>query len=724
MTLHEAQRELPIGSTFAGRYLVIEELGKGGMGKVYKVLDKEVEVKIALKLINPEIAASEKTITRFRHELKIARQISHKNVCRVHDLSKFEDTYFITMEYVPGEDLRSMIRMMGHLSAVQTVLIAKQLCAGLSEAHKLGIVHRDLKPRNIMIDKEGNAKIMDFGIARSPETRGLTDPDGMVGTPEYMSPEQVEGSDVDYRSDIYSLGVVLFEMVTGRVPFESNTPFGVALKHKTELPPNPKSINPQIPEQLNRLILKCLEKDKRKRYQETGEIIVELDKVERDLPTPARPLPRPRTIVKIRRKRRIAPLIIGITSGVIALAVAGYLFRGLFIPPKKDLKQEKPAVVTKQAALKSRQAAPAAPPPPSQGEIEINSTPSGAQVYLDDKLQGVTPLKVKHDPGTVPLLIKKGTEFGEITDMLSVKAGEMASKNYTLASQYGFLDINSIPQGAQVYLSNQRKGLTPFKLRYAPGTYTIQLKKSPEYRDIADRIKVTAGETTSKNYPLTPAYILEIKTTPEGADVRIDGVYKGKTPLNVELATSTCQVRLDKGTEWAGIDEPLILKPGLNFWERSLKSVFLRLSITTNPSEASVFIDDQEVGLSPIKKSVPSGLHKFKIEKEGYRIIEESIQVNSDMDKTYDLRKLQAEKIRVKVYPYADVLLDGKLIGEVPPIRILDVQEGKHTLEFISSKLNKKYLLDIEIKAGESQEILMNMQTGEPKIVNLNPIKQ
>jgi serine/threonine protein kinase len=196
-TLEVPKEDLTTGSTFAGRYQIIEELGKGGMGKVYKVLDKEVNAKVALKLIKPEIASDSKTIERFRNELKVARDIAHKNVCRMYDLGKKEGASYITMEYVPGEDLKSFIRRSGTLSVGKAVAIAGQICEGLSEAHRLGVVHRDLKPQNIMIDKEGNARIMDFGIARSLSAKGITGSGVMIGTPEYMSPEQAEAKEVD-----------------------------------------------------------------------------------------------------------------------------------------------------------------------------------------------------------------------------------------------------------------------------------------------------------------------------------------------------------------------------------------------------------------------------------------------------------------------------------------------------------------------------------------------
>jgi len=291
-TLETPTEELTRGTTFAGRYEIIEELGKGGMGKVYRVEDKKIKEEVALKLIKPEIASDKKTIERFSNELKMARKIRHKNVCGMYDLGEEKGTHYITMEYVPGEDLRGMIKMMGELGAGKSISIAKQVCAGLAEAHRLGVIHRDLKPSNIMIDKEGNARIMDFGIARTIKGKGITGAGVMVGTPEYMSPEQAEVKEADQRSDIYALGVILYEMVTGRVPFEGETPLGIAMKHKSEAPQDPRELNSQLTEDLSHLILKCLEKDKEKRYQSAGEVRSELSRIEEGIPTSERVEPK------------------------------------------------------------------------------------------------------------------------------------------------------------------------------------------------------------------------------------------------------------------------------------------------------------------------------------------------------------------------------------------------------------------------------------------------
>ena len=274
-----------------------------------------------MKLIRPEIAVDKNTIERFRNELKIARDVSHKNICRMYDLGREAGNYFLTMEYVSGEDLKNMIRMSGQLGVGTAVSIAKQVCEGLAEAHRRGTIHRDLKPSNIMIDREGTVRIMDFGIARSIHVKGITGGGVMIGTPEYMSPEQVEGKEIDQRTDIYSLGIILYEMLTGHVPFEGDTPFTVGVKHKSEIPKSPRELNAHIPEDLNRLVLKCLEKDKNKRYQNADELRIELEKIEKGIPTTERTIPKhkPFTSKEITVKFTVRKFMVPVLAAIVVI---------------------------------------------------------------------------------------------------------------------------------------------------------------------------------------------------------------------------------------------------------------------------------------------------------------------------------------------------------------------------------------------------------------------
>jgi serine/threonine protein kinase len=253
------------------RYDILGEAGHGAMGNVYKARDRETGETVALKLLKPEIASDQAMMERFKNELLFARKITHKNVCRMHEFNRVGGVAYTSMEFVEGESLRSVLNRFGGLPQRKAVNLALQICSGLKEAHAQGIVHRDLKPENIMVDANGNVKIMDFGIARSMEA--LTRMTGsMVGTPQYMAPEQVGGKAVDYRTDIYSLGLILYEMFTGTPAFEADNPVAVALKQMQEEAVPPHEIDPAIPAYIERTILKCLLKNPANRFQSIAQL--------------------------------------------------------------------------------------------------------------------------------------------------------------------------------------------------------------------------------------------------------------------------------------------------------------------------------------------------------------------------------------------------------------------------------------------------------------------
>ena len=252
------------GTMLAGRYRIVSLLGRGGMGEVYQAEDLKLEQPVALKFLPESLSADGAALARLYREVRVARQISHRNVCRVYDIGESEGQHFISMEYVKGEELSSLLRRIGRLPADKAVEVARQLCAGLAAAHEAGVLHRDLKPGNVMLDERGNVRVTDFGLALLAEE--LRETNAVEGTPAYMAPEQLTGREVTARSDIYALGLVLYEVFTGRRAYDART-FDELLKlHRTDTPPtSPSSLVKDIDPLAERVIERCLEKEPEKR---------------------------------------------------------------------------------------------------------------------------------------------------------------------------------------------------------------------------------------------------------------------------------------------------------------------------------------------------------------------------------------------------------------------------------------------------------------------------
>jgi len=263
-------------TALAQRYDAIDELDRGGMGIVFRARDKETGGDVALKVLLPDIANNPELMERFKSELLLARKVTHKNVCRVHELIRLGSVAAISMEYVEGESLRAALKREQGFSIRYALNVTRQMLAGLKEAHAQGVVHRDLKPENILIAQDGTVKVMDFGIALSLNT-GTTHSGGFLGTPAYMSPEQAQSKPADARSDIYSLGLVLYEIFTGSPTFTADTATAMLMKHVKEMPAAPRSLEPNLPDYLERVILKCLAKDSQKRFQTVSELETALE---------------------------------------------------------------------------------------------------------------------------------------------------------------------------------------------------------------------------------------------------------------------------------------------------------------------------------------------------------------------------------------------------------------------------------------------------------------
>jgi serine/threonine protein kinase/tetratricopeptide (TPR) repeat protein len=311
------------GALLGQRYEILQILGEGGMGAVYKARDRELNRMVALKVIRPELAGSQAIIDRFKQELLLAHQVTHKNVIRIYDLSEADGLKFITMEYVEGEDLRGLMQQKTKLAPGEAVEIMLQVCRALEAAHSAGIIHRDLKPQNIMRDKTGRILVMDFGLARTLEGDGMTQTGALIGTMDYMSPEQALGKELDQRSDLFTLGLIFYELLTGKMPYKADSAVASLLKRTQERAAPVSSHDASIPRPLSDIVSRCMDPDPKLRYESSSQIMADLEawqggRAAATLHFPSSSKPWGQTVPW--------PWIGGIAAALL-LAVIGFIFR-------------------------------------------------------------------------------------------------------------------------------------------------------------------------------------------------------------------------------------------------------------------------------------------------------------------------------------------------------------------------------------------------------------
>jgi eukaryotic-like serine/threonine-protein kinase len=331
---------LPPGMLLAERYEIVKILGQGGMGAVYKATDRELNRSVAIKVIRPDLARDQAIVDRFKQELLLSHQVTHRNVIRIYDLSEADGMKFITMEYVEGDNLLTLIHQKKKFSPEETVEIMQQVCRALEAAHSVGVIHRDLKPQNIMRDRTGRILVMDFGLARTLEGDGMTQSGALVGTMEYMSPEQALGKPLDQRSDIFALGLIFYEMLTGMMPFKADSTIASLIRRTQERVSPVSDHDNSIPRSLSDIVTKCLERELDLRYKTAAELLADLEtwqgkragatlSFEPKIGPWGRTIPWP-----------------SITAGliVIVLAISGYRFRDKLFQPSPRQTIAAPAV--------------------------------------------------------------------------------------------------------------------------------------------------------------------------------------------------------------------------------------------------------------------------------------------------------------------------------------------------------------------------------------------
>src|SRR5216117_1943646 len=271
-----------LNTLFDGRYRIVRKLGTGGMANVYLAEDEVLGRRVAIKILNDRHAGDDQFVERFRREAKNAASLSHPNIVSIYDRGEAEGTYYIAMEYLDGRSLKELIVTRGPAPVKVAIDYARQILIALRFAHRTGLVHRDIKPHNVLVDSEGRVKVTDFGIARAGVSE-MTEAGSIVGTAQYLSPEQARGTRVDQTSDLYSLGIVLYELLTGTLPFNGDTPVEIAMKHLSTVPEAPSERRPDIPRDLDLIVMRALAKGPDDRYQSAEEMDSDLERVARGL---------------------------------------------------------------------------------------------------------------------------------------------------------------------------------------------------------------------------------------------------------------------------------------------------------------------------------------------------------------------------------------------------------------------------------------------------------
>jgi serine/threonine-protein kinase len=478
------------GSVVGGRYEILSPLGRGGMGAVYRAHDRVLDETVALKVLRGDVASTPEMPKRFRSEIKLARRVAHPNVCRIYEYGEDGPRQYISMELVEGTNLKEILKRRGALPPEEACGLAAQVADGLEAIHRVGIVHRDLKTLNVMIDAHGAAKVMDFGIAKKVGGEGTPAPSGsyVVGSPEYMSPEQARGQPVDFRSDIYALGIIVFELFTGRVPFHGDTPVATLLMHLETPPPLEGPAASAIPLSARPVLRKALAKDPDERYRSAREMADAL-RAATERPD-ARSAAAPKLSSPRRRSRLALAVVVLMTIGVLLL-----LYRGRGGPLATP--EETVAPVSAPASLPT---APASSPTISSFSPTA-PTPPGPSVHRSAIPSPTPPAPASASPWPTPTPAASPSPAAVVGLATPMPSASVSSPAPPSPEADGWLLVLAKPY-ANVTVDDRFKGQTPLaRLTLKPGPHSVVLS-NPDYQDFRRKVTIRSGEVLTLNVDL------------------------------------------------------------------------------------------------------------------------------------------------------------------------------------------------------------------------------
>ncbi len=576
-----------IGLT-VGNFQIIELIGRGGMSSVYLAADKELERSVALKIPHSRFIDSPDFVKRFRREAKAMARLRHPNIVQIYSVGSHGDLPFFAMEYVHGESLSKVIRRDGPLEPDAALTYISQIARAVNYAHKMDVIHRDIKPANILMESSGRVLVTDFGVSKVLSEETSQETMGFIGTPQYMSPEQCGEGVLDHRSDIYSLGAVFFEMLTGKPPFSGNSPAETIKKQLFDVPEFPDEFKNRIPERIQTIISKMLAKNPEERYPDIPAFLEEIASLTKENADPAfadSPAGEARGngsqdardfISHVNGHRTRWPTLAFASLVAVCAVVFSTSFvlsngAGQRIEAMKHLlsKDEKPAAspapeqpakpiegglgmahaITVQSEAEAAQK-------PQRANVQIGSKPAGAEVFLDSESRGTTPLTIPEVAPGKHMLAMKLEGYPDHSEEISADASNppQVFHDFVAAKEAlnpkGSISIDSEPPGAVVYIDGTKKGKTPLEVsELRPAGYTVALKLDG-YENLQKEITLQPDESLriSLNLIEKPKFgALSIGSEPAGADVLLNGAFKGTTPLLLKrLEVGNYEVSLRK----------------------------------------------------------------------------------------------------------------------------------------------------------------------------------
>lgn len=609
-----------IGRKLGGRYEIVQRLGAGGMGVVYRAHDTLLGRSVAVKLLRPELAADAEFLRRFRREAKAAASLSHPNIVSVFDVGQEEDLHYLVMEYVPGPTLQQ--RLAGKpLSAGETVAIASQVAAALEHAHSHDVVHRDIKPQNILLGPDGQVKVADFGIARAGVASTLTHTGSIVGSVYYLAPEQVEGSAGGRQADIYALGVVMYQMLTGHLPFQGDTPISVALKHIQENPLPPRKLAPHTPPALERVVLRALRKDPEQRYNSAAEMMADMQEANGSARhrSAAAALPVGGEVEGVRAHSRHAGtrrprLVAWIAVSLLLIAAVVYggfaLSRWWFVPVLTTPNVLRQDIAVAQDQLRGHGLEYAVVGQQYSAEIEVS------HVIDQDPAPG-EPIK---KGGLVKLWLSLGPELvrGGVpaVEGKSLREAEETLRSAGLEVRTTYRHDAQVPADA-VITQEPRAGTPALK----GSAVELLISQGPEPQPVT--VPAVYGLTADQAVARLKEAGLGVDTIEEGPNALAKGLIYGQSPLAGETATQGALVKLQrsKGTELT-VHRSLVMAevPG-----KEGESHLVRVEVQDQLGTTVVFSGVRTAGTFPVLVTWAGESASVRVISDGQAVSEQSL---------------------------------------------------------------------------------------------------